>query len=98
MRFLQLKEAATGVRFIQPVLDTMLLSAVVHPNLDDHALEANAGRFGIPVIGRHTSLGDAIVTGEIFIKLIPLLASRGVVTLKEAIGASERTFLGRLKY
>jgi len=98
MRFLQLKEERTGVRFIQPVLDTLLLSVVVHPNLEEHALEANAQRFGIPVLGRHTSLGDAMVTGEIFIKLIPLLASRGIVTLKDAIAACERTFLARIRY
>lgn len=98
MRFLQLKEEQTGQRFIQPVLDTLLLSAVVHPNLADHALEANARRFGIPVIGRHTSLGDAIVTAEIFMKLIPLLAAQGIVTLKDAIAASERTYLARIKY
>ena len=40
MRFLQLKEARTGVKFDQPVLDTLLLSALVHPNQESHALEA----------------------------------------------------------
>src|SRR2546425_6386950 len=47
MRFLELKETATGIRFDQPVLDTLLLSAVVHPNLEDHRLEAIAERPGI---------------------------------------------------
>jgi len=32
LRFFQLKEASTGVKFDQPVLDTLPLSAVVHPN------------------------------------------------------------------
>ncbi len=32
MRFFQLKEDSLGVRFTQPVLDTLLLSAVIHPN------------------------------------------------------------------
>ncbi len=98
MRFLQMKERQTGQRFIQPVLDTLLLSAVVHPNSREHELEANAQRLGIPIIGRHTSLGDAILTGEIFIKLIPLLAGRGVLTLQDALAASRRTYLARVQY
>lgn len=98
MRFLQLKEDATGVRLVQPVLDTLLLSAVVHPNLREHELEANAARLGIPIVGRHTSLGDAILAGEIFIKLLPLLAAHGVATLGEALAASQQTYLSRIRY
>jgi DNA polymerase-3 subunit epsilon len=98
MRFLQLKEAATGVRFTQPVLDTLLLSAVLHRDLGEHQLEAIAARFGVSVTGRHTALGDAMVTGEIFLRMIPLLAERGIVTLRQAREASERTFHARIRY
>ena len=98
MRFLQLKEAATGVRFTQPVLDTLLLSVLVHPSLEGHGLEAIAERLGINVIGRHTALGDAIVTGQVFLRLVPLLAERGIRTLKEAREASQSTYLARIEY
>jgi DNA polymerase-3 subunit epsilon len=100
MRFLQLKEARTGVRFIQPVLDTLLLSAVAHPGFEDaeHSLEAIAARLGVNVFGRHSALGDAIVTGEIFLRLVPLLADRGIHTLKEAREASRKTLYARLEY
>jgi DNA polymerase-3 subunit epsilon len=98
MRFLQLKEKSTGVVFDQPVLDTLLLSAVIHPNQDSHRLEAIAERFDVPVIGRHTAMGDAMVTAEIFIKLIPLLAQQGIHTLGQAREAAQKTYFSRLKY
>ena len=98
MRFLQLKQASTGVRFGHPVLDTLLLSAVAHPSLDDHRLEAIAERLGVSVIGRHTALGDALLTGDVFLKLLPLLADRGIVTLGQALEASRRTYYARLQY
>ncbi|MGB8930999.1 MAG: exonuclease domain-containing protein, partial [Anaeromyxobacteraceae bacterium] len=98
MRFLQVLEARTGVRFTQPVLDTLLLSAVLHPNLAAHRFEEIAERFGVPVIGRHTALGDAIMAGEIFLKMIPLLADAGIVTLKDAREASQRTWQARIRY
>lgn len=98
MRFLELKETASGVRFAQPVLDTLLLSAAVHPAHEDHRLEAIAERLGVRVIGRHTALGDALLTGEIFLKLVPLLAARGIVTLGQALEASRETYYARIQY
>lgn len=98
MRLLQLKEAQTGLKFINPVLDTLLLSAVIHPNFEGHSLEAIARRLGITIMGRHTSLGDAILTGEIFLKLIPLLAERGIATLQDARSAAQETYYARLSY
>jgi DNA polymerase-3 subunit epsilon len=98
MRFLQLKQAQTGVTFDHPVLDTLLLSALVHPNQDSHRLEALAERFNVTIVGRHTALGDAMVTAEAFLKLIPLLAEKGIHTLGEAREASQKTFYARIKY
>jgi DNA polymerase-3 subunit epsilon len=98
MRFLQLKEESSGVRFEQPVLDTLLLSALMHPNQDSHRLEAIAERFGVTIIGRHTALGDAMVTAEIFLKLLPLLAERGIHTLGQAREATQQTYYARIKY
>ncbi|MDE2612317.1 MAG: DNA polymerase III subunit epsilon [Burkholderiales bacterium] len=98
MRFLQLEEQASGVRFDMPVLDTLLLSAVLHPRQDSHSLEAIAERLGVTVLGRHTALGDAIVTAEVFLKMIPLLEGAGIATLAQALEASRRTYLARLSY
>lgn len=98
MRFLQLQEAATGIAFHQPVLDTLLLSAVVHPHQESHRLEAIAERFNITVLGRHTALGDALVTAEIWLRLIPLLQEQGIHTLRQAREAAQKTYYARLKY
>lgn len=98
MRFLQLKEERTGVRFANPVLDTLMLSAVLHPSQTDHSLEALAARFGVDVIGRHTALGDAIVTGAIFLKMLPLLKEQGILTLRQALDASRRTHYAGVRY
>ncbi len=64
------------MRFGNPVLDTLLLSAVVYPEQESHSLEAIAGRLGLKALGRHTALGDAIMTGEIFLRMLPLLEAR----------------------
>jgi DNA polymerase-3 subunit epsilon len=98
MRMLQVKEAVTGIQFINPVLDTMLLSSVVHPAQEDHSLNAIAQRLGVNIIGRHSAMGDALATAEIFMKLMPLLAKNGIRTLFDAREASKTSYYARLKY
>jgi len=98
MRFLQLKEAQTGVVLDQPLLDTLLLSAVIHPNQESHSLEAIAQRLGVEIVDRHSALGDAVATGEVFLRMLPLLAAAGIQTLGEARAAARRTFYARVSY
>ncbi len=98
MKFLQLQEPHTGLVFGHPVLDTLLLSAVVHPNQESHRLEEIAARLNITVLGRHTALGDALVTAEVWLRLIPLLQAMGIFTLAQAREAAQKTYYARLKY
>jgi DNA polymerase-3 subunit epsilon len=98
MKMLKVKEKTTKIKFTNPVLDTLLLSAILHPVHEQHDMENIAKRIGVNIIGRHTALGDAITTAEIFLKLIPILNSNGILTLKDAVKASKKTYYARLKY
>jgi DNA polymerase-3 subunit epsilon len=98
LRMFQVQEDVTQVVFANPVLDTLLLSAVIHPEESNHSLEGIALRLGVTAAGRHTALGDAIMTGEVFLRMIPLLEQQGIVTLRQARTAAERTYFARLKY
>lgn len=89
MKFLELKEEECAVNFDHPVLDTLLLSVYLHDHTNDHSLDDIAQRFGIEIEGRHTAIGDALVTAGIFLRMIPLLKSRGIHTLNDAIKACQ---------
>jgi DNA polymerase-3 subunit epsilon len=72
------------------VLDTRMLSEVVHGSLAAHDLDTVCQRLGVMAPGRHSALGDALATAEILIRLVALLQGRGIWTLGEALQAMRR--------
>ena len=71
-------------------LDVRFLVNLLSPNLPDFSLDTIAGWVGVETRDRHSALGDAIATAEIFVALIPKLRERGIRTLAEVERACER--------
>ncbi|WP_071795640.1 3'-5' exonuclease [Natronohydrobacter thiooxidans] len=92
MEFLRRHEADIGASFDHPVLDTVLLSAVVYGQLEQHSLDALTARLGItiPEEARHTAIGDTVATADAFLKLIPILKSRGLETFGDVLSEVRR--------
>lgn len=88
LKFLKMKESETGIRFDNLAFDTLLISAFLYRDVDDHSLDAIARRMGIEIAGRHTALGDAMATAAVFVKLMELLELRGILTLDALARAS----------
>lgn len=96
LAFLRPVEQQAGSALPARVLDVLLLSAVVHPaEAEEHSLDALARRYGIPVLGRHTALGDALVTAEILVRMIDELAEMGIETYGDAVAAAGATPLAK---
>jgi DNA polymerase-3 subunit epsilon len=95
LRFLDAAARSAGVDLAHPVLDTLLLDTTLFPAQTDHTLEAIAGRLGVSVVGRHTALGDALVTAEVLVGLLRPLREAGIRTLDDALAASRSAFRSR---
>ncbi len=92
MSFLTKHRRGSDVAFTQPVLDTVLLAAHVFGPGAELTLDALAERFDVhlPERDRHTALGDALATAEVFLRLVALLEASDVRTLGAAIAVSEQ--------
>lgn len=87
MEFLRRHEAAIGERFDNPILDTVLLSAVIFGQHEEHSLDALTHRLSItiPEEARHTAIGDSIATADAFLKLLPMLQGRGLARFNDVL-------------
>jgi len=87
MAFLRRHGAASGLTWDHPILDTVLLSAVLFGASETHTLDALCERLGvsIPPALRHTALGDAQATAEVLCKMLPMLSSRGFESFGEVV-------------
>jgi DNA polymerase-3 subunit epsilon len=92
MAFLHRQAKATGVTWDHPILDTVLLSAVLFGASERHTLDALCERLNvtIPVALRHTALGDARATAEVLVKMLPMLEARGLTTFGQVIEETRR--------
>lgn len=91
IKFLRMKEAVSGVALRNPVMDTLVLSLLLDGPQAEHSLDAIAERLGVQVKDRHTALGDARATAEILVRMIDRLEAKGIVTLAQAMEASNMT-------
>ena len=83
--------AEAGIEWTPPpFLDTLLLSAALEPGKPALGLDQLAERHGVNVRGRHTALGDSLMTAEIYQRMLPRLRDAGVVTLGDAIEFSKK--------
>ncbi|SFE73891.1 3'-5' exonuclease [Roseivivax sediminis] len=92
MAFLHRHAPAAGVTWDHPILDTVLLSAILFGTTETHTLDALAERLGIdvPAAGRHTAMGDAAVTAQVFLRMRAMLEGRGVTTFGALLAETRR--------
>jgi DNA polymerase-3 subunit epsilon len=91
LKFLRMFEGQSGVRFDNPVLDTMLLATFLDDRAGGQSLDDLCRRHGVAIAGRHTALGDALATAALLLHMIDDLDRKGVRTLGEALSRSNMT-------
>lgn len=66
MAFLNIKlKRWVGYPLRNCVIDTLSLSWKLHPRWQSYTLESLLAHYGLPVVGRHTAIGDALMTAKI---------------------------------
>jgi DNA polymerase III epsilon subunit-like protein len=66
-------------------VDTLRLASLLNPSLGRYDLETLADLHRIEIAGRHTALGDALVTAELYFRMLPRLQQQGFRTLGDLL-------------
>jgi DNA polymerase III subunit epsilon len=92
MAFLRRHAKRMDVAWDHPILDTVLLSAVLFGASETHTLDALCDRLDvtIPTALRHTALGDAQATAEVLAKMLPMLQARNFKTFGDVIAETRK--------
>lgn len=85
LAFLKRPLARARLPALERMLDTAVLAARLLPPLPELSLDAVCAYLGIPVVGRHTALGDARLAAAVLARLLPELERRGASTLQAAL-------------
>lgn len=96
LAFLRKHQNDIGHAFDNPVIDTVLLSAILFGQDEVHTLDAICERLGItiPPELRHTAMGDTDATAQVFLKMMEMCRARGLTTFEQL--RSEMRKHGRL--
>lgn len=90
--FLRRHGPESGLVWDHPILDTVLLSAVLFGASETHTLDALCERLGVTIAPalRHTALGDAQATAEVLCKMLPMLTSRDIKTFGDVVSQTRK--------
>lgn len=72
-----------NTRITNPVIDTLVMANAILTEEKRHSLDSLIKYYKLSSAGRHTSLGDALITAEILLKMLEQFFSRGVKTFQD---------------
>jgi DNA polymerase III epsilon subunit-like protein len=67
------------------VLDVGVIAHALFPSWWDLSLDGLSRLVEVEAVDRHTAAGDAFTAGRIFVKLLPLLERRAIVTVSQVL-------------
>jgi len=90
MEWLRHTAEAAGGHLDNPLLDTLLLALVMAEDRTDFTLEGIGRDIGVSVNSGHTPMEGCYATAQVLLRLLELLAERGIVTLGQAVAAADQ--------